>query len=238
MNEPRGDERYYVRPFNLEAVDRLSRAPRRAMFDFFMRELKPRPDETVLDLGATSLPDPQENMFELYYPRPDRVTAAGTEDCAFLEARHTGLKFVRLEPGKPLPFEDDAFDVGFSSAVIEHAGSREKQALFLRELIRVTRRCFLTTPNRWYPVELHTRLPLLHWLPAPVFRAVLAALGFEFYAKEENLNLLTAAELLSLLPPGLKSARLARGYFLGLPSNLLLVVEKGAPRRPATGRDG
>ena len=24
---------------------------------------------------------------------------------------------------------------------------------------------FLTTPNRWFPIELHTRLPLVHWLP-------------------------------------------------------------------------
>jgi hypothetical protein len=24
---------------------------------------------------------------------------------------------------------------------------------------------FVTTPNRWFPVELHTRLPLVHWLP-------------------------------------------------------------------------
>lgn len=226
MSEPRGDERFYGRLFDHPAVRELQRAPRRAMFDYFMRELRPAATETVLDLGATSLAEPLENMFELYYPRPERVTAAGVEDCSFLEARHPGLRFVRLEAGKPLPFPDDAFDVGFCSAVIEHAGSRAEQGRFLAELIRVTRRCFVTTPNRWYPVELHTRLPLLHWLPAPLFRAALAALGFEFYAKEENLNLLTASELRSLLPPGLKRASLARQRFLGLPSNLLLVVEK------------
>jgi SAM-dependent methyltransferase len=226
MSEPRGDERYYGRLFNLDFIYGLSHAPRRAMFDFFMRELRPTEKDTVLDLGATSLPDTQENMFELYYPHPGRVTAAGTEDCSFLEKRHPGLKFVRIADGKPLPFADDAFDIGFSNAVIEHAGSREKQAFFLRELIRVSRRCFVTTPNRWFPVELHTRLPFAHWLPASAFRAVLAALGFSFYAREENLNLLTAAELRGLLPPGLKSARLARQWFFGLPSNLMLVIEK------------
>ncbi len=226
MNEPRGDERYYERLLRFDFVYRLSHAPRRAMFDFFMRELRPAREESVLDLGATSLPDPQENMFELYYPYPAAVTAAGTEDCAFLASRHPGLKFVRVEAGKPLPFADDTFDVGFCSAVIEHAGSRERQALFLRELIRVSRRCFVTTPNRWFPVELHTRLPLLHWLPAPAFRAVLSALGFAFYAKEENLNLLSASELMRLLPGGLESARLTRQWFCGLPSNLMLVVQK------------
>ena len=24
---------------------------------------------------------------------------------------------------------------------------------------------FVTTPNRWFPIEVHTRLPLVHWLP-------------------------------------------------------------------------
>lgn len=225
MNE--GDERYYRRLFHFDFVRKLGDAPRRAMFDFFMRELKPTPAETVLDLGATSLPEPQENIFELYYPHPERVTAAGTEDASFLEGRHPGLKFIRIESGKPLPFADDAFDVGFSNAVIEHVGSRKSQALFLSELIRVSRRCFLTTPNRWYPVELHTRLPLVHWLPAPAFRAIIAALGFEFYSKEVNLNLLSARELLGLLPPAMNT-RLSRHSFLGLTSNLSLVIEKAA----------
>ena len=221
-----GDERYYKRLFHFDFVRALGDAPRRAIFDYFMENLRPKAEETVLDLGATSLPEPQENIFELYYPHPARVTAAGSEDASFLEARHPGLKFVRVEAGKPLPFPDDAFDVGFSNAVIEHAGSRERQALFLAELVRVTRRCFLATPNRWYPVELHTRLPLLHWLPAPLFRAIIARLGFEFYSKEENLNLLSASELERLVPPGAK-ARLSRHYFLGGPSNLSLVVTKG-----------
>lgn len=221
-----GDERYYGRFLNLRWVYELQHAPRRAMVAHFMRELAPTKDEAVLDLGATSLPDPGENIFELLYPWPSKIVAAGTEDCSFLEQSYPGLKFTRVEAGKPLPFADNAFAVGYAGAVIEHAGSRESQAFFLRELIRVTRRCYLTTPNRWYPVELHTRLPLLHWLPAPVFRAILALLGFDFYAKEENLNLLTAVELLALLPKGLKRAELSRQFFLGLPSNLRLVVEK------------
>ena len=74
MSEARGDERYYGRFLNLDFVYRLSHAPRRAMFDFFMRELRPTATETVLDLGTTSLPDPQENMFEMYYPYPARIT--------------------------------------------------------------------------------------------------------------------------------------------------------------------
>lgn len=218
-----GDARYYGRFFDFAWVYRLSHAPRRAIFDHFMRELAPKESETVLDLGVTSLPDPQENMFELHYPWPGRITAAGGEDAAFLEKRHPGLRFVRIAPGERLPFPDKAFDVGFSNAVIEHAGSREAQAFFLAELIRVTKRCFVATPNRWFPVELHTRLPFAHWLPAPAFRAVLRALGLSFYAREENLNLLSAGDLAALLPPGTKAVP-GRHSFLGLTSNVSLSV--------------
>jgi len=33
------------------------------------------------------------------------------------------------------------------------------------EALRVAPRVFVTTPNRWFPIELHTRAPLVHWLP-------------------------------------------------------------------------
>jgi len=223
----RSDARYYRRFFNHPLIWNLAHGPRKRMFERFMAALEPTERDAVLDLGAANLPEPLENVLEVYYPHKRRIVAAGTEDCSFLEKRYPGLRFRRVEPGAPLPFADDEFDVGFSNAVIEHVGSRERQRLFLAELIRVSRRCFLTTPNRWFPFELHTRLPFLHWLPPRLFRAALAALGLEFYAREENLNLLSARELLELVPKreGL-SARLERNRFLGLPSNLMLIVEK------------
>jgi len=227
VSEPAGDRRYYKRLFDFAAIYKLSHKPRREMFEFFMSELRPTRDDKVLDLGATSLLDPQENMFEVHYPHADSVTAAGIEDCSFLEKRYPGLKFVRVSAGKPLPFKDDQFDVGFSNAAIEHVGSREDQRFFLSELIRVSRRCFVTTPNRWFPIELHTRLPLVHWLPRPLFSRIALLLGFEFYSKEENLNLLTYRELMGLVPAArAKRARITKQFFLGFPSNLMLVIEK------------
>ena len=46
------------------------------------------------------------------------------------------------------------------------AESRE-QRRFVAELCRVAPRVFISTPNRWFPLEVHTRLPLVHWLPEP-----------------------------------------------------------------------
>jgi hypothetical protein len=222
-----GTFRYSQRLFNFAFVWNLAHKPRRAIFAHFLEAFEPAESDSVLDYGAANLPEPLENIFELYYPYKRRIVAVGEEDCSFLEKAYPGLRFVRVKRGERLPFADNSFDLGFSNAVIEHAGSRDKQALFLAELIRVCQRCLLATPNRWFPFELHTRLPLLHWLPAPWFRAILARMGFEFYAQEENLNLLSARELLAMVPPGdYQRVFLKCNYFLGFPSNLILVVIK------------
>jgi hypothetical protein len=223
---PKGDQRYYKRAANFSFVWNLQHGPRKRLVGRFMELMRPAQADRLLDLGTAALPEPMENVLECLYPWPERITAVGSEDCSFLEERHPGLKFVRVVSGRPLPFADDAFDLGFCNAVIEHVGSRRRQAAFLAELIRVSRRVFLSTPNRWYPLELHTRLPFVHWLPASLFRRLIAHLGFDFYAREANLNLLTARELKGILPPGNFRVRLLDHYFLGLPSNIILVVEK------------
>jgi hypothetical protein len=225
-HQAEGDKRYYKRALNYGFIWNLQHRPRRRLVEMFLAELAPRPEESLLDLGTAALAEPMENVLECLYPWPERITAVGTEDCSFLEARYPGLSFLRVEPGAPLPFADNHFDLAFSNAVIEHVGSRENQRRFLAELVRVSRRSFLATPNRWFPVELHTRLPLLHWLPPRVFRAALSRLGFDFYAREENLNLLTASELLGMLPASHVDVSLKRNRFLGLTSNLALVIAK------------
>ena len=44
----------------------------------------------------------------------------------------------------------------------------QQQQRFVDESLRVAPRAFVTTPNRWFPIEVHTRLPLVHWLPEAV----------------------------------------------------------------------
>src|SRR5258708_9809649 len=105
------------------------------------------------------------------------------------------MRFVMAD-GLRLPFRDHALDVVPSSAVIEHVGSLARQCAFVAECCRVARRAvFITTPNRWFPVEFHTVLPLMHWLPKEIFRALMRRTGRGFFADERNLNLMTARAL-------------------------------------------
>jgi SAM-dependent methyltransferase len=96
-----------------------------------------------------------------------------------------------------LPFRDGEFDIVFSNAVIEHVGDRDRQRQFVHEALRVGRRSFITTPNRRFPVEVHTRLPVVHWLPDRLAHASYDALHKD-WAKE--INLLSSGSLRSLFP--------------------------------------
>lgn len=86
-----------------------------------------------------------------------------------------GVMFVRAD-GTALPFRDGAFDVALSNAVVEHVGGAREAAKLLDESRRVSRRFAVhTTPNRWFPVETHTLVPLVHWLPRACHHRVLRA---------------------------------------------------------------
>lgn len=203
-------------------AERTSLRYRRKMFEDVMREMVCDSRMRVLDVGVTTGDREDCNFFERWYAYPQNITAVGLEDCRFLEQSYPGLKFVQAD-GRKLPFADKSFDLAVSFAVVEHVGSRAEQAEFIRELCRVSRRVCLTTPNRWHPIDFHTVLPLIHWLPAKVARMIWRALGHEFFSKEENLNLLSERQLLSLVPKD-RRARVTKYRFLGAVSNFMLWV--------------
>mgnify|MGYP003402903714 CR=1 FL=1 len=213
----------YIGPELGGFATKLSWYARQKMFNLLMGLANPNADTTVLDVGVTSDRREDCNFFEKLYPHTDKITAVGMEDASFLEEEYPGLKYVRSD-GLHLPFPDKSFDLVVTFAVIEHVGSRAQQKAFVRELCRVGKTCCITTPNRWYPIEFHTAVPLVHWLPPSWFRAVLRLLGKHFFAKEENLNLFSEKDVLKMLPA---DARVSTRHFrlLGLISNLLFYVK-------------
>lgn len=181
---------------------------------------------SIVDVGATAdSKKDSSNFFEKTYPNPERITALSNQDASWMEEKWPGLKFVQGD-ALSMPFESGSFDLAFSSAVIEHVGNRENQAAFIRECVRVSKKyVFITTPNRYYPIELHTVLPLIHWLPPQVFRRILKLIGKSFFASEDNLNLLSKRDIAAIMAtiPGV-SYKLSTIRFLGFKSNILLTI--------------
>ncbi len=165
----------------MRLVDQISLRSRRRKLQLFLEELNPTAETSVLDVGADELAFGEGdgcgtlNFFEEHYPWPERITALGLQDGTGFRARYPAIPYVQGD-ACALPFADGEFDIVFSNAVIEHVGDRERQQQLVSEAIRVGRRVFITTPNRRFPVEVHTRLPVVHWLPDrlahPAYRAV------------------------------------------------------------------
>jgi SAM-dependent methyltransferase len=154
-------------------ADAVSLRSRRRKLRLFLEEMRPTATTTVLDVGVDEVgfggAGGQEgctthNFFEELYPWRERIIAVGLHEGVGFRERYPQIAYVQAD-GCALPFPDRAFDITFSNAVIEHVGGPERQAAFVREALRVSDRVFLTTPNRWFPIEVHTRLPLVHWLP-------------------------------------------------------------------------
>jgi SAM-dependent methyltransferase len=157
----------------MNVVDAISLRSRRRKFRLFLDEMRPTEETTVLDVGVDEIGFGDKggqagcathNFFEELYPWRARITATGLHNGSGFRARYPEVEYVQSD-GCALPFGDDAFDLYFSNAVIEHVGGRDRQRAFVAEAVRVSRRVFLTTPNRWFPIDVHTRLPLVHWLP-------------------------------------------------------------------------
>jgi Methyltransferase domain len=202
---------------------RIGGYQRRRMYERFLNETKVGVADKILDVGVSAdVTYETSNYLEQWYPDKSAITAVGLDDAAHLEQLY-GVRFVRAN-GLHLPFHDRAFDVVHSSAVLEHVGSFQNQISFVRECCRVARKwVFLTTPNRWFPVEFHTVLPVVHWMPKKAFRALIRVTGYSFFAEESNLNLLSVKEVRAI------SAEVKEFVFkvstvslLAWPSNILL----------------
>ena len=190
----------------------------------FARDFALTAETRVLDIGGTPY------NWELSPVRP-RLTLLNLP-----RAREDAPPDVQWVAGDgcALPFCDRAFDLVFSNSVIEHLSTRERQAQFAREVMRVGVRCYVQTPNRWFPVETHLLTPLVHYLPklwqAPLVRrwtvwAAMTGIRGErqrFYLEHylRDVRLLGAREMRELFP----KAQLIRERFCGLTKSLIAVI--------------
>jgi SAM-dependent methyltransferase len=111
----------------------------------------------ILDVGGTP------GLWDLLSVRPSvtLLNGPGEEACPRSPARFP----LVLADGLHLPFRDGAFDIVFSNSVIEHVGSSARQQAFAQEVRRVARGYWVQTPNRFFPIETHLWMPIVHLLP-------------------------------------------------------------------------
>lgn len=97
--------------------------------------------------------------------------------------------FLYVGSAEALPFRDNSFDAVSIISVIEHL---QNKLAAIREAHRVLRPrgiMILQVPNRYFPIELHTGLPLLYYVPRRFRHWLLRKMGYEHVADVINIEI-------------------------------------------------
>ncbi len=192
----------------------------------------------ILDLGAEG-GDNIHAVLRGTRVRPGNVYIADIKrELVERGAAAYGYVPVLVQESGPLPFPDGYFDVVFCSSVIEHVTlpkkdvwreysgrrfreeSRKRQIEFAAEIRRLGRQYFVQTPYRHFPIEPHSWLPFVAWLPRPALIPVLR-LSHHVWVTRTNPDwyLLNKREMAATFP----EARLLEEKWLGLTKSLMAV---------------
>jgi ubiquinone/menaquinone biosynthesis C-methylase UbiE len=181
----------------------------------------------IIDIGSTQLLDEYENILLKKYKYKNNITCFSNQNLINLKKKYKKIKILQGD-GRKTNLKKNSYDIAYSSATIEHVGSFLNQVKFIKEMLRVAKKgIFVTTPNRYFPFDLHTFLPLIHILPKRIHRRILKFFGYKFLSQEKNLNLLGKSDLTKICEK-LKVSRyeIKKIKVLLFTSNLLLIIKK------------
>jgi SAM-dependent methyltransferase len=220
------DEKYYEVTKRSSTAGSLLIRARNCIYEDFMKKCQPSPEDKILDVGVSDVINDGANLIERAYPYQENLTAVGLGTAEEFRKTFPKVEYHQIEANVALPFPDKHFDIVVSNAVLEHVGGRSQQFAFMADLLRVGKKVFVTVPNRFFPVEHHTAIPILHWTDL-TFRLACRIVRKEDWSREENLILMSPARLRACCP---RSARFQIGR-TGLPlgpfsSNLYILADE------------
>ncbi len=211
-----------IRLFNAVHRDSVNQRFRQQRFRFFRELIEgvklDRPIR-VLDVGGT----------QSYWENMD-FTPANVHFTLFnlMEQEVSLPNFTSLhgDATNLAQFQDGAFDLVHSNSVIEHLFTWDAQVRMAREVMRVGKRYYVQTPNRFFPIEPHWVFPLFQFLPLGLRISITERYYLDTIAPEERrrvaeervkeVRLLTEKEMKALFP----GAGIYREIFLGLKKSI------------------
>ena len=197
------------------------------IFKIFLKNVKFDKNSKILDVGTTPILDSHENIIFQQYKWRNNITGFSNQDCNMLNNKFKFNKFIKGDATN-IQLKKNLFDISFCSATIEHVGSYKNQKKLISELFRVSKNyVFLTTPHRGFPIDFHTKLPLIHLLPKNIHRKILKIIGLSYFAIEKNLNLLFPKDIVQILKTlKIKNYKIVYNKFVFLKSNIILIIKK------------
>jgi len=231
-------------------VQGASARARAARADWFRRQFVLDEQTRILDLGSETganihavLQGTPVRPQNVYIADIDaRAVAAGME--------RYGFNPIVIGESGALPFPDQYFGIVYCSSVIEHVTvakeqvwrirdgktfkslAREHQRAFAMEIRRLGQQYFVQTPYIGFPIESHSWLPLMGYLPRRLQVPALR-LTNRFWVKRTAPDwcLFNRRELAALFP----DARIMDEVSMGLTKSLMAVRSLESPVRGGTG---
>ena len=206
-------------------IDKIVIKKRQEMCDIINEELSDYIIQDALDIGSTNdLENKSSNYLirnlkniKIYKSISDQVISNNFFSKCLTKSITENFSYDEIQSMKS--------DVVISNATIEHVGGFEQQKKMIENMLLLTKKYFIiTTPNRYHPLDFHTKLPILHWFPKKIHRKLLKLLKLEFFSKQENLNLLSKKDLITLLEiVGVNNFKIFDVSLLGFKSNLIVI---------------
>jgi ubiquinone/menaquinone biosynthesis C-methylase UbiE len=210
---------------------KLSDISRARKFELFFKMFNPDEHTKLLDVGGEINPEGDRTLqFIDLYPWKNRISTVNIalEPISAIKQSYPEVEAI-VGDACELPWPDNHFDIVYSNAVIEHLGSIERQKKMAAEVMRVGKRWFVCTPNRWYPFEFHMRLPLITWLPGDAYLRIGRIISYNHAAKKyisglrnDELRLMTARELAICFP----TSRIIKQGITFMAETLIVAGEK------------
>ena len=193
----------------MSLFSKLSYINRVQKLELFKKIICPTEQMRVLDVGAEINPKGDRGLQLIdSYPWKSQLFAVNVsaQHVELIRKYYPEIEAV-IGDARDLPWPDKYFDAVYCNAVIEHLGDFENQKKMAAEIMRVGKRWFVTTPNRWFPFEFHLRLPFVTWLPGNSYLYAGRIISYNHVQKKymsgikhDGLNLLTARRLKSCFP--------------------------------------
>ena len=140
---------------------------------------------SILDIGAGS------GHIAAHFAPKNNVIAADIENQLCVEG--VSLDFVQLK-GASLPFHDASFDVVILNHVLPYIPDHLNALKEVFRILKHTGLCYISLPNRLFPIDPNTHIPLIHYLPQILYSKILTTLT----GANENVRMYTLGKMIKL----------------------------------------
>lgn len=149
-----------------------------ASLEYFDKNLQ---DRQVLEIGCGSGIISYEISKRVKYMVAGDITGETLENTMENRGiRQLPFQFV-VSDGTSLPFRASSFDIVVCNHVFEHVIGQRELVSEIYRVLKLNGLCYIATGNKLWPIEPHTKLPLLSYLPKPIANKYAKIVGLDEY---------------------------------------------------------